>query len=169
MTPTLHILCIEDENDVREAVLRDLAAFENQFELSGASDAAEAREIIEGMDPEKDRVALIFCDHIMPGQRGIDLLIELKLSQLEVLNHTRTVLFTGQADHADTIQAINHAGIAHFLAKPWEVKDLHDTTRTLLTDYVIDSRIQPLPFMAILDAARLAQSLHDRDDLDEIG
>ncbi|MCC5806848.1 MAG: response regulator [Opitutales bacterium] len=167
--PDIHILCIEDEPDVLDAVLRDLAPFEEKFTLTGAADAAEAREILEGLDPENDAVGLIFCDHIMPGQRGIELLIALKKENLQPLEYTRKVLFTGQADHADTIQAINEAGIDHYLAKPWEADELRGLARKLLTEFVIAARIPPLPYMAVLDGARLAEVIHDRNDLNETG
>lgn len=164
---TIHILCIEDEPDVLEAVMRDLAPFEEHFTLTGVSDAAEAREVLDGLDPEKDKVGLVFCDHIMPGTRGIDLLIELKKEGLQPLEHTRKVLFTGQADHADTIQAVNEAGIDHYLAKPWDVEELRALTRKLLTDYVLRADVSPLPYMSILDASRLAEAIHDRNDFNE--
>lgn len=165
MTPNLHIICVEDESAVLDAVLRDLRPFEDTFRLSGAGDAAEAREIIDGLDAETDRVALIFCDHIMPGERGVDLLIDLHASENPVLAHTRKVLFTGQAGHDDTITAINRAGLNHYVEKPWEAAALVALTKKLLTDYVLAAHLPVMGFMAVLETERLAEALHDDETL----
>lgn len=165
MTPSIHILCIEDEQAVLDAILRDLQPFEGQFRLDGASDAAEAREIIAALNPESARVGLIFCDHIMPGERGVDLLIDLNNSANPVLAHARKVLFTGQAGHEDTITAINRAGLHHYVEKPWDRADLIALTRRLLTDFVLAARLPVMPFMATLETDRLAEALHDDETL----
>ena len=64
------ILCIEDEPEVREAVLRDLAEFEEVFQIEEAEDVPEAREIVEDSLKAGIPVALVFCDHVLPGENG---------------------------------------------------------------------------------------------------
>ncbi len=167
--PNIHILCIEDEADVRDAILRDLAPFEDCFTLAGAGDAAEAQEYLNSLNAKDDRVGLIYCDHVMPGQRGIDLLAQLHKEASPVTVGARKVLFTGQAGHEDTIDAINRAAIDHYLPKPWIPEKLHSLTQRLLTDYVIESGIKPLPYMSVLDASRLAKAIHDRGLMNETG
>ena len=165
----LHILCIEDEPEVLDAILRDLTQFETHFTLLSASDAPEAKELIREMNGGEEAIALIFCDHILPGQRGIELMIELQQNQTDVLKNTRKVLFTGQAGHEETIQAINEAGIHHYLSKPWDPKRLQETTKQLLTDYVIRQKMQPLPYMQILDPKRLNEYIHDQNVIHDAG
>ena len=46
MKPNLVILCVDDEPPVLDAVVRDLAPFENAFVLETAGSAAEARAIV---------------------------------------------------------------------------------------------------------------------------
>lgn len=158
--PKLYIICVEDEMDVLDAILRDLSTFETSFQLEGFSSAQEADAWIQSLDPEADRIALIYCDHVMPGQRGVDFMSDLNRRGLQVLNGTRKVLFTGQAGHQETITAINEAGICHYQAKPWEPNELISLTRELLTDFIIAEAIPPLPFMAQLNQKRIAEYLH---------
>jgi two-component system chemotaxis response regulator CheY len=68
---------------------------------------------------------------------------------------TRKVLVTGQADHADTIRAVNDAGLHHYIAKPWNPDDLIEVTVREVTDYIIAEGIDPLPFVRDLDGPRL--------------
>lgn len=163
----LYIICIEDEADVLDAILRDLSVFEKCFHLEGFGSAAEAETWLLQLDAENEAVAVLFCDHVMPAKRGVDFMIELQQRQLPVLKETRKVLFTGQAGHQETISAINKAGIAHYQSKPWTAQELVAVTRTLLTEYVIDSKTPPLPFMASLDAARMANYLHDHNPFED--
>lgn len=67
---------------------------------------------------------------------------------------TRKVLVTGQADLADTVRAVNEAGLDQYVAKPWKPEELQDVVRTMLTDYVELAGIDPVPYLAALDPAR---------------
>lgn len=163
----LYIVCIEDEADVLDAILRDLSTFEKCFHLEGFGSAAEAESWLNQLDPDNEAVAVLFCDHVMPAKRGVDFMIELQQQQLPVLKNTRKVLFTGQAGHQETISAINQAGIAHYQSKPWTAPDLTAITRKLLTEYVIDSKTTPLPYMAGLDAVKMADYLHDHNPFED--
>jgi CheY-like chemotaxis protein len=163
MTASLTIICLEDEPEVLEAILRDLSGFEEHFCIEPAASAQEAREIIAGLDPANRQLALIICDHVMPGESGVHFLASLKNSENPALKNTRKLLLTGQAGHQDTIEAINEGGIHHYLTKPWDVDTLLSTVRKQLTLYVILNNINPLPYMQILDCQALAQHLHDNN------
>ena len=62
------------------------------------------------------------------------------------------------AGHADTIRAINEAGLSHYVAKPWEPDDLLGVARGELTGYVIDHGLDPLAYLQVLDAPRLLEA-----------
>ncbi len=154
----IYILCVDDESDVLRSVTRDLAELEDAFPIETAASADEADRQIDRVFERGDRVGLVLCDHVMPGRNGVDFLIELrKRPELEL---TRKVLFTGQAGHEDTVQAINRAGITHYVAKPWKREDLLAVARDELTDYVIDAGVDPLAYMKYLDKGRLAEHVH---------
>lgn len=164
----IYILCVDDELDVLQAVARDLAPMEQCFDIETAASAKEAREVIARMEAGKETaLGLILCDHIMPGERGVDLLVA--LNRRPETSESRKVLFTGQAGLEDTVQAINEAGIQHFLAKPWTRERLLEVARELLTDYVIARDLDPLPYMKCLDAVRLSEFLHQRNRLHGMG
>ncbi len=160
----IYILCVDDEPDVLRAVARDLALLEEAFPVETAASADEAKALIGRIQESRDELGLIFCDHVMPGQNGVDLLIELR-GRLD-LDLMRRVLFTGQAGHEDTVDAINRAGITHYVAKPWEREELLQVARDELTSYIIASGRDPLPYMRYLDQERLAEHVHRRNRTD---
>ncbi len=151
----LVILCIEDEDEVRDAVVRDLEAFEPTFLVEMAEDADDARQVVTEVAAAGDAIALVIADHRLPGMQGTDFLIELH-AQPETTS-ARKVLLTGQAGHEDTIRAINEASLDHYISKPWTEEELHSVVREQLTEYVLANTEDVLPYVAILDGARLLE------------
>ncbi len=154
----IYILCVDDEASVLEAVERDLASIEDTFPLESASDTKEAREVIDRIFSQGNKLGLILCDHVMPGQNGVDFLIE--LNQDHETSGIRKVLLTGQAGLEATIDAINHAGLKHYVAKPWKAAELDAIVRTQLTEYILENCIDPTPYMKELDAVRLSEAIY---------
>lgn len=153
----LVILCIEDEDEVRDAVVRDLEVFEPAFMVEVAEDADDARQVVEEVTTAGDEVALVIADHRLPGMQGTDFLIELHGNPETA--RARKVLLTGQAGHEDTIRAINQADLDHYISKPWTAEKLHSVVREQLTEYVLRNVEDVLPYVAILDGPRLLQRL----------
>lgn len=161
---SLAVIVLEDEPAVRAALARDLEEFAAGLRIEFAEDAQDARDLLEEVTDEGDVVALLLADHRLPGESGVDFLVSTMAD--ERVASTRRVLVTGQADHADTIRAINSGGLDHYIAKPWEVDDLHAVVRDQLTGFVVDCGINPLPYLPYLDQARALASLR-RLGLDE--
>lgn len=149
------ILSLEDEPEVRQAITRDLEDFTRLFRIESAEDVDDAREVIESVARDGDRVGLILCDHRLPGTTGVEFLVELEEGE----NHQgiRKVLVTGQADQQDTIRAINTGGLDHYIAKPWDAKTLQSIVKEQLTGYILDQDIDPVPFLSMLDDPRLLE------------
>ncbi len=159
------ILSLEDEPEVRQAITRDLESFADSFRIEGAEDVDEARELIASMENDGDLVGLILCDHRLPGTSGVAFLTELQAE--EEHQAIRKVLVTGQADHNDTIKAINAGGLHHYLPKPWKPEELVAIVREQLTDFVIQSAdIDPIPYVGILDGARLMAKIAHGPSID---
>lgn len=160
MTPKnrIYILCVDDEASVLEAVERDLAPIEDTFPLESASNTQEAREVISRILEEGNKLGLILCDHVMPGQYGVDFLIE--LNRKPETAKTRKVLLTGQAGLEATIDAVNKANLNHYIAKPWKAADLEQTVRTQLTEYILENGEDPTPYMKELDPLRLSEAIY---------
>lgn len=95
-------------------------------------------------------------------ETGVDLLVHLHADHDTA--GVRKVLATGQADHDDTIRAVNEAGLDHYIAKPWDPEDLLTVVREQLTAFVIDQDLDPLPHLAVLAAAEVMPLLRGRGD-----
>ncbi|MBK1876177.1 response regulator [Pelagicoccus mobilis] len=156
----IYILCVDDEADVLEAVERDLATMEEVFPLEIASSADEARQVLERIDAQGAELGLIFCDHVMPKETGGEFLSW--LDGQPQWKRSRKALLTGQAGLEATVSAINNAGLDFYVSKPWTQEGLLQAAKRLLTDYVISRNIDPLPYMSILDATRLAEHSYKR-------
>lgn len=153
----IYILCIDDEPDVLAALVDAIAPLEEIFPIETAADAAEARRRLDEIRQEQAEVGLILCDHVLPGQSGVDLLLEWRDDPLLV--HTRKVLVTGQAGLEATVAAVNRGGLNYYIAKPWAQAELLEVARQQLTDYVIARNLDPLPFLRLLDIERLAEQI----------
>mgnify|MGYP006278415989 CR=1 FL=1 len=159
METEIYILVVEDESEVLDSIIRDIESFEDVFPIETASTAEEAREVIAEISQKEARLGLLLCDHLLPGEDGVDLLIS--LNKQEAYKNAKKVLITGQAGLEDTVQAVNNANLDHYIAKPWDKEQLQEVVRNQLTTYVIEQNIDPLPFMSMLDAERLAASMRD--------
>ncbi len=155
----LYIMCVDDEPEVLEAVERDLAFFEDVFPLEATSSASEARSVLERIEARGDELAVIFCDHVMPGETGVELLEWMETT--EAFGNTKKALLTGQAGLDATIQAVNNANLDFYIQKPWTKENLLSTARDLLTQYVLESGKNPLPYMSMLNAEAVTKAMHE--------
>lgn len=149
---TLAILILEDEPEVRAALERDLLEFADIVRIEPAEDVTDAWAVIDEMKADGDELALALCDHRLPKTTGVDFMIQMMDDSRTV--SARKVLITGQADLRDTVRAVNEAGLDHYIAKPWQIEQLHQVVREQLTNYVESNQINPLPYMSVLDGAR---------------
>ncbi len=158
----LAVVVIEDEPGVREALERDLEPLRDTLRIEVAEDAEDAQTILDEIEADGDRVGLLLADHRLPGRSGVEFLVSLHADP--ATRPIRKVLVTGQADQDDTIRAVNEAGLAHYIAKPWDPEELRDVVREQLTVLVIEEGIDPLPHLAALDAREVMPLLRDRGD-----
>jgi two-component system chemotaxis response regulator CheY len=158
----LTVLVLEDEPDVREALERDLEPLAAHVRVEPAEDVADAREVIREIAADQDLLAVVLADHRLPGTTGVDFLVELATQPDSA--YLGTVLVTGQADHQDTIRAVNHGGLDYYLAKPWDPEELRSVVRTTLTDVVERLGLDPLPHLAALDPVRAMALVRRRSE-----
>lgn len=157
MSNVVYILCLEDEPEVRDAIVKDLEVLESRFPVEAVSSAEEALEVIGDIHAKGHEVGLILCDHVLPGIQGVDLLIE--LAHNPETQATKKVLLTGQAGHQDTIRAINEADVDYYISKPWTREKLLEVCRRELTEYVIENEFNLLEFMDVLNTGELSEAL----------
>lgn len=151
-----YILCIDDEIDVLDAVVRDLGNLEDTFPIETAENAKEARKVIQRITSDGDAVAVVFCDHVMPGENGVDFLVSIHGSN--ECAKTRKILLTGQAGLEATVQAVNCAQLNHYIAKPWKAQELVDVARKQITDYLIETGERLTSYLRELDAEKIAEA-----------
>lgn len=166
MKPDLAIVCVEDELDVLESVVRDLEPFEDDFRIETATSVKEADRILEDLQTEGIKVALFICDHLMPEETGVEFLVRLQ-TKSEYKNAEK-MLLTGQAGLQDTVKAVNEAGLNYYLAKPWQTPKLQSIVKKMLTDYVIEYSSNLLRYFSTLDAERLSESLRHSKNITDM-
>ena len=154
------ILCLEDEPEVRDAIVRDLRPFAKHFRIETASDTGDAAVVLGDLGKDGDPLGLILCDHRLPGETGVEFLT--RLHRTPDFQATRKVLLTGQAGHQDTIRAINEGGLNRYLTKPWDPAELVDVVKSELTKYVVGSGMDPLPYLAVLEPQPLLECIGKR-------
>jgi two-component system chemotaxis response regulator CheY len=156
----LNIVCIDDQREVLTALRKDLDQFKSHCQIEECESAAEASEVMNELDAAGEHVAVLICDHVMPGKNGIDFLIE--VNQDLRFAKTKKLLLTGMATHQDTIVAINKAHIDRYIEKPWDIQNLTQTLKSLLTMYVIEAGIEYQPFLEVLDQGILYRELRGK-------
>ena len=136
------ILCVEDE----PLLLRDLCEEleEAGYQAIGVPDVAAAHVVLERMVP-----ALILCDINLPGQSGLDLLAEVR--ETDVLPDVPFLLLTAQADRSHQLRG-KWAGADDYLLKPVDYDMLLAT---------VASRLAQVGRMARSHSSRLQRQVDD--------
>jgi len=160
MSNRIVIMCVEDEPEVRDSIIRDLQPFAGIFRIEAAEDVADARHVLQECIDDGDRVGLVLCDHVLPGETGVSFLVA--LNHDEATKVIRRVLLTGQAGQEDTIQAVNEGGLDYYIAKPWQPDALRQVVRDQLTEFVLQDEDDLLPYVALLDSKRLLEAVSQR-------
>jgi len=145
----LNILCVDDQREVLAALKKDLSFFEPIATFNEAESANEAEEVVRELTTAGESFFLVVCDHIMPGENGVDFLA--RLSRDGVLAETHKILLTGLADQQDTIRAINDAKIDLYMEKPWDGDELLKAVKKLLGKYVQAHNLSDAAFQEYLD------------------
>jgi len=154
------ILIVDDEREVLDSVYQDLTVFSSKFDIELAENATEAREVISQAQSQGQTLALILCDHVMPGEQGVDFLVSLQ--QDTSTKQAKKLLITGQAGLQSTIQAVNQASLDYYVAKPWKADELITVVRRQLTDFIIKHDANPIGYIAILDRVKIFEAIHDK-------
>ncbi len=120
------ILVVDDEHRVLDALEAILAA---EFQVLRAGGGEEALACLRA---ETD-VAVIVTDYRMPGMSGVELL---RRSQ-ELAPEALRIVLTAYTDVDSLMEAINTGRIYHFVAKPWDPKELLVIVRRAAERYTL--------------------------------
>ena len=152
----INIICVDDQSEVLDSVIRDLRSLEDFFRIEGTESSEDCLSLIDEIDSRGEQVGLVISDHVMPTS-GVELLKTIFNDSR--FSNTKKILLTGQANHADTIKAINEAGIHSYFEKPWNAEELLNTVKSLLTQYILKTGIDHTEYMPVLDQAVLLEYL----------
>jgi two-component system chemotaxis response regulator CheY len=153
----INIICVDDEREVLDSVVRDLDYFSDYFNIEECESAFECLDLLEELDASQEYVAVLISDHVMPEKSGVELLTEVALDNRFL--GTKKLLLTGLATQADTIKAINNAKLDNFLEKVWDPEELLQTVKELLTEFIVERGIDYQEYIEILDAPTLYRLL----------
>ena len=112
VTEARHILVVDDDRRIRELIRSYL--MENDFLVSVAGTAAEARERMRGLTFD-----LMVLDIMMPGETGLELTKSLRREKRNV----PILMLSALADSDDRIAGLA-TGSDDYLAKPFEPREL---------------------------------------------
>lgn len=149
----LNIICVDDEREVLDSVVRDLEYLSDIINIEECESALECLELLEELDANQEYVAVLISDHVMPEKTGVELLTEVELDPRFL--GTKKLLLTGLATQADTIKAINDAKLDNFLEKVWDPEELLQTVKELVTEYIVERGINYEDYIEKLDAPTL--------------
>lgn len=102
-----------------------------------AEGGEEALGLVEELLEKGDAVLLVISDYIMPDMKGDELLK--RVHQLSP--KTLKIMLTGQADLEAVTNAINHAKLYRYIAKPWQSEDLRLTVTEAIHSYLQDKKL----------------------------
>lgn len=74
------------------------------------------------------RYDAVVCDHLMPGEAGLDFLTRMR----RLFPHTRRILLTGYMNPELISRSVAVAGLSDCLLKPVKAGQLADAVRTAL-------------------------------------
>jgi DNA-binding NarL/FixJ family response regulator len=95
----------------------------DSFELHTAATTAEAEELLA-----QRRFDVIVCDHMLPGEQGMDFLVRM----METLPSMRRILITGYMNAEFISRCTVIAGLSVCLVKPVRASVIADAIRAAL-------------------------------------
>jgi DNA-binding NtrC family response regulator len=126
------VLIVDDDAFMLKVLYRVL---QKEYTLYQAGSAEEAVEVLRGR-----HVKAILCDHILPGQSGLDFLITLKQRNTQI----KSVLFSAALETEQFIKAINEGQVFRFVKKPASPADILRAVHEAVRQYDIEMLQQQL-------------------------
>jgi DNA-binding NarL/FixJ family response regulator len=116
----LPVLLVDDEPQLLEAMREGLAV---DFAVETAASAAEAEMLMAAQ-----QFAAVICDHVLPGEAGLDFLIRMR----ELHPQTRRILLTGYMNPELLSRSVAVAELSACLLKPVRTAVLAQAVRDAL-------------------------------------
>lgn len=119
---TYTLLLVDDDPLILDVLRIQLEQFlQDYIVIERASSGDEALQLMKELALENlAPVEIIISDYFMPGLTGTEFLL-----RAHVINpRSKKILLTGQADEETVNKILNETNLFHFMAKPWNSKEL---------------------------------------------
>lgn len=118
------LLVVDDEEVIRSLAEEALTQFGYTVLL-----ANNGREALSLYEHQRDRIALVVLDMIMPELGG-----EATYQRLKQVNPSIKVLLSSGYSSTAQVQSLLNAGVAGFVQKPYQIRELAEAVRKALDD-----------------------------------
>ncbi|MFT6077699.1 MAG: two-component system phosphate regulon response regulator OmpR [Myxococcota bacterium] len=145
---TPQILVIDDDTRLRNLLIKYLG--DNGFEVLGAKDTADAREILKG-----NTFDILIVDMMMPNENGLEF-----TKYFRTVSNTPILMLTAKGNSSDRIDGLE-AGADDYMPKPFEPKELLLRINNILkrsVDYVRKNTCEFGDFAFCFDDSRLKKN-----------
>lgn len=112
------VLLVDDESNVRSALVRMLR--QESYEIVTANSADAAKHFLQ-----RHPIDLIVTDNQMANTKGIELLRWVRAFDFEIVR----IMLSGKMDSHELTLALQDATIHHFFSKPCNIDELARTIR----------------------------------------
>lgn len=126
MTPSLKVLCVDDEPSILDAFKRQLRG---KFELDIAVGGKTGLQLVA----ERGPYAVVVSDMRMPMMDGIEFLKAVQ----KISPDSVRIMLTGNDDKKNAARAVNEGHIYRFLTKPCSLEDLTKALSDAATQYLL--------------------------------
>jgi DNA-binding NtrC family response regulator len=118
--PTASILIVDDEENIRDALRRELEVYDYELHFAASSERALAML-------EQITIDIVISDNVMPGSMvGVQFLRAVR----HLHPHVIRIMLTGQGSLKTAVDAINKGEVFRFLEKPWDENQLHSVIQS---------------------------------------
>jgi two-component system response regulator HupR/HoxA len=149
------ILVVDDEVAILESLELTLGS---DYRVFTAASGEQALAILERED-----VALVIADHVMPRMSGVEFLEK----AIECNPRAIRILLTGHADIGSLVRAINEGRIYRYIQKPWEPDEVRlEVKRALETWELATENVQLAGALADANARLRAENLYLRREVE---
>ncbi|MEK8015396.1 MAG: ATP-binding protein [Candidatus Parabeggiatoa sp.] len=133
------IICVDDENIILVQLQMELMdALGDEYLIETAEGGEDALALFNELLEDNYEIPLVISDCIMLDMAGQELLKCIHA----ISPKTFKILLTGQTSTEAVIDAVNHANLYRYIAKPWEKEDLILTVKQAIESYLKDQLLE---------------------------